>query len=806
MNTIKLSFRSLWKNRLFTVLNIIGLSIGISASWVIFRICTYEYSYNKSFSDREKIFKVKSEFDFNGQSGNNDGVPKPLYTLAKKEITGLSHVIPTFDYHVESIKIPLKNKKHKVTGNNTFTTTSPDFFNVFEFPIVAGNAKCLQDKDQIVISDQFAEKYFGNTPMNDIIGQLIVLNDTAQYQIGGIFANTEKPTDITYEAYLPIDEARIVEQEWLSVNSVDQMYLKFDSPDQSDGILKSINTLANARSEQYFKNWGEDIKRWFELTSLDEVHFMTQLGSNVRKANKNVLFVLIGVAFFLLLLAGINYVNMSVANLPNKSKEIGLKKTLGVSSAKIFVDFNIETTIVMVISTLLSFILTELFYKSYPFLIPDGMNAYADLPLFAGFFICFVVGVTWITSLLPAWMMNKMQATDIIRNQFSIAKRGSLLNINKSMVIFQFFVASFFIISSLIINRQIRHLMTMDIGFDKNAVVTIQLPWEIFGDSIKNQKKFALKQEFENQKNIVAVSLSEPLLRDGVSSNIFKRIDQSKPAEVSIQRKPSDPDLLKVYDLKILAGRFVQAGDNGRKFVITAEAAKQFGYATPQDAIGGVIKESYNDENAEIVGVVNDFNTLGVTSPVNPVAIFHVPEQLSGYSIKLDSKRPELWQNTIQSIETTWKRFFPDLTFEYRFYDDTIEKMIEKERYMSSISNLATMITILLSCLGLFGLSLLMSYQRMKEIGIRKVFGASILSIVVAMSRNFLILVTIAVALSIPLVHFISNKFLDQYTYRIELSPWYYISGLVVMLLVAFLTMLYNSLKAARMNPTEVIK
>jgi putative ABC transport system permease protein len=466
-NYLKIILRSLWKNRLFTILNITGLAVGISASWIIFRICTYEYSYNKSFSDRKSIFKVRTEFDFNGQSGNNEGITRPLYPLIKHEVTGISNVVPTFGFHVEKIKIPVKNKEHKIQEFNTFANASADFFDVFAFPIIAGNSKCLGSKDQMAISAEYADLFFGNIPLNDIIGQSIVLNDSLHFQVGAIFANTTKPSDITFKAYIPIDKSKIKEDEWANVNSSDQLYIKLDPASNHIDILKSINTLADSRSEQYLKFWGENTKRWFELTPLDEVHFMTNLGSNIRKANKNVLFILIGVAFFLLLLACINYINISVANLPNKSKEIGLKKTLGVSSTKIFIDYTIETGIILTMSTIMSFGLSELLYKAYPFLIPEGMSTYKDFPLYVAFLLCFLVLTTLITSIVPAWKMNQMQASDIIKNNFSTSQQGSVLTLNKSMVVFQFFIASVFIISSLIINRQINHLMTMDIGFEK---------------------------------------------------------------------------------------------------------------------------------------------------------------------------------------------------------------------------------------------------------------------------------------------------------------------------------------------------
>ncbi len=805
MSSLKLSYRYLLKNKLVTIINIVGLALGISASWIIFRICTFEFSHNADFKEGNKIYKVRSEFDFSGNPGNNEGVPKPLYNLVEDEIDGVEKVIPLFGFYLQNIKTQKFNGELNDEEGLSAVYTTNDFFKVFDFPIIAGDKESLMSRNKIILSEDKAEKFFGTKKHEDIIGQTFTINDTSHYQVGAVFSKGNLISDFDYTVFLPMSAETIKEDQWGNVNNNEQLFIKVKDPNQAKLIFDKINKLSTAKSAIYVKTWGENMKRWFEFTPLDEVHFMNKMGSSVRKANKNILFILVGVGFFLLLLAAINYINMSIANLPSKSKQVGLKKTLGVQSKTIFGEFFMETSIVVMMSTLLSFGFTHLFYNLYPFAIPDGLATYYNYTSIAIFLLTFLSVLILCTSIIPAIMMSKMEASEIIRNNFLFKKRAGGINFNNALVVFQFFIASVFIINGLIINKQMKHLMTFDIGFNREAIVTVPISWKVITDSLENNKKFPLKQELSSIKGIEAVSLSEALLRQGMSSNTFKRLDDTSTQEVLIQRKPSDINLLKVYDLKLVEGRFLNAGDDGRKFVINLEAVKQLGYKNPKEAIGGVIKENYLEQNAEIVGVVTDFNTMSMTTPKSPVAIMNDPNMLQSFGIKMDKKRPESWAPTLKEAEKVWSKFYPNEPFKYEYVDETVANMVKTEKQLTSLSNLAAFIINLISCLGLFGLSMYHAVKKMKEISVRKIFGASTMSLIVKISKTFLLLVLIAIVLSIPVVYFISNQFMQNYANKIEITPWYYLTGFISLMAIAFLTMLYNNLRAVSINPTQIL-
>lgn len=809
MKNLKIIFRRLWRNKLFTILNVIGLSIGLAASWIVFRISSYEFSFNSRFENKENIYKVVSLFEFDGNKGNNIGVPTPLYQACKNEVDGVEKAIPTYTQYYEKAIIPATKSTFNESENGKIVETTDDYFEVFKYNWLMGDAQTALSKPfQVVLTDKVAQKYFKTNDYQHIIGKSVVFNDSLSYQVSGIVSALDFPSDLNYETFVSAKNFNYTDDEWSNTNSTNQLYLLLKPTARLASIVKQINTISTTRSEKYMKNWGTNMKRWHDIKPLEDIHFLTEFGGgDYRKANLTALKSIMGVAVFLLLLAAINYINMAIANIPSRAKEIGIRKTLGGSSINLIFRFMSETLIILLIASVLAYFLSKTFFNYYDFAAPEGMNEFVDYRLFTFSIIVFCVVITLLSGFYPGYLMSRFEAVNIMKQKFTSQSKGSVLTFRKGLMIFQFLVASIFILGTLIVNRQLNYLVHKELGFNKFGVITIQIPWKFQLDSTQTHKKFALQTELQRNKAIKVVSLGEALLRDGMSSNNFSRTDEKgNKKETMIQRKVADYAIQSVYDLKLLAGRFLQEGDSPNSFVINEAASKALGFKTPKDAIGSTIIESYTNKETMIVGVVKDFHSLSLVTDIRPLAIMNHKENLAGFNIRFASNNTDDWQKTIAEIKTVWSKFYPVEDFKYSFYDDTVRKMLETETRMSKLINLASIITILISCLGLFGLSTFQAHQKAKEIGIRKVLGATVASILFTLSRGFILLVVIAFIIAVPIVYYFSDKWLQNYPYKPDFPIWIYVLAFAVMFMVAISTVIYQSLKAALANPVNSLK
>lgn len=348
--------------------------------------------------------------------------------------------------------------------------------------------------------------------------------------------------------------------------------------------------------------------------------------------------------------------------------------------------------------------------------------------------------------------------------------------------------------------------MEKDLGFDREAVLTFQVPYKLLLSEMHGEKQFALKEELKRLPEVAAVSLDDPLFNQDYSSNSVVYKGAKQEINLNVYRKYVDTDLLGTYGMKLLAGRNLLPSDTVWEYVINETAAREFGFKNPQEAIGKFVTEQNNDQSIPIVGVVADFHTATFTQKIEPVALMTQKDGTGSFNVKLASNKPADWQAGIQKMEELWKQAYPDAPFEYKFYDDMIAQFYESERRMTQIINLSTGIAILISCLGLFGLATLTAFQRTKEIGVRKVLGASIASIVGMLSKDFVLLVVIALVIASPIAWYFMDRWLADFAYHIDISWWVFALAGVAAMGIALLTVGYQSVKAALMNPVESLR
>ncbi len=376
----------------------------------------------------------------------------------------------------------------------------------------------------------------------------------------------------------------------------------------------------------------------------------------------------------------------------------------------------------------------------------------------------------------------------------------------KSLIVFQFVIAQLFIVGTMLVGRQLNYLLHKDLGFNREAVLLFNVPWKLSDKPAYKNRQFTMQQELAKQPGIAGVALGNAPMNQSFNSNSYQyKTKKGEIIEKGMFLKYIDTTLLAMYKIPLLAGRNLAASDTAREYIINETALHEFGIASPQEAIGKYIQE-VDGHPIPIVGVVKDFHIGSFYQKIDPVLLMTNKNSLTTFNIKLSTSNPEQWQTAIQQIGKIWKNFYPTEPFEYKFYDSTLEEIYTRERNMSRIINLATAVAVVISCLGLFGLSTLIAYQRIKEVGVRKVLGATVVNIVGLLTRDFLKLVLVAILIASPIAYYFTDKWLQDFAYKVAIEWWIFGAGAVLALVIAFVTVSFQSIKAALTNPVKSLR
>lgn len=814
LNYLKIAIRQIWRNRLFTTLNVVGLSIGISACWVIYQIVSFEFSYDTKIPNKAQIYRVVSRFQFEGKESGNAGCPKPFAEVLRKDVPGIDKVVGIYDNWVPEVKVMQSTGKPIVFDKNGgICATTNDYFELIPYKWLAGNAAtALSQTNEVVLTNSRAERYFPNLKPEQILGQTIIYWDTLSVKVTGVVADFDTPVSFDGQEFvsLPTIQKGLIKEEYLNgwgfTNSEDQVFLKINENADYKNIEKTLNTISYKNTKEEFKKWGKNSKRWHIFQPLSDLHFGIEFESTSRTVNKNILYGLMGLGLFLLILAIINYVNISTAQVPQRAREIGVRKSLGSSSAALMAQVLTETFFITLLATLLAYGISKFFILNYAEFLPQELEKYIDFVSTLPFASVLIIIVCLLAGLYPSILITRFQPAKVLRGQGILSIGKQRVTLRKSLIVFQFFVAQVFIVGAVIIGQQIKFMLEKDLGFEKEAVITFRAPWKLIENPLYKDKQFVLKNEIAALKEVENVALGNAPMSNSFSSNKHTYISKKDKIERNVYRKIADKDYLSLYKFKLLAGRYVTESDTVNEYVINETAMREFGFKTPNDALGKYLQESGRTNLVPVVGVVKDYHTGSFSQKIEPTAMMMKKSNLNEFNIKLSSKRPADWQAGIKKIEKLWKDTYPNTVFEYEFYDQKLKNIYSSEIQMISIVNLATIVAILIACLGLFGLATLTAFQRTKEIGIRKVLGASILGISKLLSKDFLWLIIIAIVLATPVGWWAMNEFLKSYSYKIDLNATYFVVAGFITTIVALLTVSYQAIRAALANPVKSLK
>lgn len=797
-NSLKTAYRFLKKHKLITFINITSLAIGITATLVIFLMIQYDYSFDKHVPNQKQVYRVVSNGEF-----KNAGVYVPLVRTMQAELPNLEAVVPIYRSHVQKLKISLATDKFQVfPKEQQIVFTNSQYFDIFPYKWLAGNAQTLNTAGHIVLTKKALEKFYGKESPSDVIGRTVIYADSIPLQVAGVIENPQHNSDFNFDSF--IAESTIPQNNslkdmyswdaWNSISDTHQVLIKTKAQPNPPLLERNIANLL----KKYKYKEGEKINDKLELQALADVHFDTRF--NYDATHPGTLRNLILLAFFLLALGAVNFINLSTAQSIERAKEVGIRKTLGSSKVTLIKQFLLETFLITLSATILAVLLLPLFLHVFEGFIPKNLNLdRLDKTVIAFFLFGQLILVTLLAGFYPAWVLTGYAPVLALKNQ--LGKNTNLSRsswLRKALTIFQFVMAQAFLICVLIVVRQINYVTHKDMGFQKDAIVNIYIP----GAFQNSAKGVILKNELKKLTDIKAISFGNiaPAMNGWMTTAIA--YDQSPDKEsLTFDGRSGDENYLDVYKIPLLAGRNVRLQDSTSEMLINRKGLELLHIKNPQDAIG---KTFENGQNI-IVGVMEDFDLASARQGVKPVLY---TGSKTGYilHIALDQSHPENWKNTIDKITLSYKSVFPDDELDLRFLDEVIQNFYTQEKQLSKLLSWAVGLSVFIAGLGLFGLAIFTANQRTKEIGIRKVLGASVFQITFLLLRNLLSLVAIACLVAFPIAYYFMHNWLNDFVYRTTINPW--IFGLSALSLIAFASVVLSakSIMAAKANPVNSLR
>ena len=811
-NYFLVALRTFRRNKTFSFINIVGLSIGISASLVIFLLVQYDFTFDKFEKNSSRIYRVVASGKNNGGAWQNGCLAEPMGAAAKKEVTGLEIVAPIRTLGEIRVTIPYPNINNPVVlpKQKDVIAADANYFNLIGYTWLAGSpATATQQPYQVILTEKNARLYYANTKYTDIIGKPVVFDDTIQCTITGIVNDLPGNTDFYFGTFIsrPTYYTSRLKPEgfgqWGWVNSADQLFVRLIPGAKPAAVEAQLTKIITANDKPDPRDHSTVAAG---LQPLSDLHFNLDYGvfDDSRQAHKPTLYYLLAVAAFLLLLASINFINLTTAQASQRAKEIGIRKTMGGHRRQLIFQFLTETFVLTLLATVLSLILLPLLLKMFSDFIPADFHF--DLfrqPAVILFLFVLVFVVTLLSGVYPAFVLSGFKPVLVLKNQ-SFANTGQTRSVwlRKSLTVSQFVIAQVFIIGTLLVSRQISYALNKDLGFKRDAILCFRTNYRQ-----EAKKKPVLLDKLRAIPGVALVSISSnPPSSNGTWTSTMVVNDGKKEIRENVQVKFADSNYFRTYGFRLLAGTSAPQSDTVNAVVINETYLHLLGYQDPRMVIGRQIKE-WNG-NPHIVGVVGDFFPHSIREPIKPLVIANGTKDANVFNITLQPRTAggSNWPTTIAAIQKAFRSVYPNDDFDYQFVDDTIAKFYTAEKNISRLLAWATGLTIFISCLGLLGLVIYVTNQRTKEIGIRKVIGATVINLIILLSRDFLKLIGLAILIAVPISWWGSRKWLENFAYKTSLSWWIFAAGGGTLLLIALIILCLRTLRAALSNPVKSLK
>jgi ABC-type antimicrobial peptide transport system permease subunit len=810
-NYFKTAFRSLTRNRNYTIINIAGLAVGIAVCMMIFIIIQFQTSFDNFHSNKDRTYRVLTEYHHADAATISYGkdVPFPLPKGLKTAFPQIEQVAPIFASQHDQLFIPGNDgttvKTFKEQRGVFFT--EPSFFKIFDFPLLAGSYTSLKDPNNVLLTKEIAEKYFGDwrTAMGKTIkleaGGYIFEHGTEVLKVSGILATIPANTDFQLKLVVAYGTGftgslMATSTDWEDrTNSDFGCYVLLPPNTSVDNFNQELRAYSG-------KVQSPENKDSHIVQPLSAVHYDAQTGNCSNKTiSHELLNVLWLIAAFILLIACVNFINLSTAQAVNRAKEVGVRKVLGSNKSQLQIQFIIETFLIVTAAVMLASIITILALPYVNQLLELALSFnILNNPAIILFLLTVTIVVTTLAGFYPSIVLSRFNPVNALKSKLT-ANAAKGMSLRRGLVVFQFIIAQALIIGTLIIVQQMNYFMNQPLGFDKNAIVNV--PFRV--DSLRISRLDYLKEKLLKVNGVQAVSFSSNTPVEDVNDmwSTFKFDHAIKEADFKAITKFADNEYVPAYKLQLVAGRNLKPSQPTREFLVNESFVKSLGLKKPEDILSKEISMWDDRIKCPVVGVLKDFNDRSFRHALAPLLITTNVTMYNQAGIKLETKNIS---STLESVKTIWEQTFPNFVYEYRFLDDKIESFYKQEDQMSSLYKIFAVIAIFLSCLGLYGLVSFMAVQRVKEVGVRKVLGASVGSVIYLFSKEFIILVAIGFVIASPIAWYFMDKWLQDYVYRINISWWIFLVGGISALVIALVTVSFQAVKAALANPVKSLR
>ena len=802
-NYFKIALRNLIRHKAFSVINIAGLAIGIASCLLLFTVVKYELSYDQFQPDYKQIYHVATQDKSPDGIFYTPGIPFPALDALRLDFPEITTGALCANYGSQVTVLADKNStidpNKKFIEETGFFFCDPEFFKVFHYDWLVGAPADLKEPNVTVLTQKNAEKYFGD--WKNATGKFLKLDNAVTVKVVGILkdlpANADYPLGIvtSYETLKANPETYFYTDVWGATTSNFQLFMLLPqhiSPDK-------VNSRLIAFSKKHYDRKDNTVKRLNFLQPLSEVHFDKRFdvfGDHV--IEKSTLWTLSLIGLFIIIMACINFINLSTAQAVGRSKEIGIRKVLGGYRWQLFRQVMSETVMIVIVSVLLAIGIAAL---CLPF-IKHIASIQEPLDFFNWPTILFLSGtivlVTLFAGLYPAMILSGFNPVLALKNKITSATVGGI-SIRRGLVISQFAISQVLIIGTIIAITQMNFVKNADLGFNKEALLIINSN----NDSVAQSRQESYKQKLLQMPGVQSVTFSSDVPSSQNNSATNFGFDHKPEPDFTLYIKFGDEDYFKTFGLQMLAGRGFNKSDTINEVVINETLVKKLGVKSTNDIVGKEIRYGGDGNWKTIVGVVKDFKTNSLKEDIKPLAIAESRNKYQVTGVKLSSTNIP---KTRAAVEDAWNKSYPEYAFTSNYMNENIAEFYKQDEQLSLLYKIFAGIAIFISCLGLYGLVSFMAIQKTKEIGVRKVLGASVKNIIFLFSKEFTLLIIAGSIIAIPVAYYMMNHWLENFVYRIKITPGVFLLAIFISVGIAWIAVGYKSVKAAIANPVDSLR
>ena len=805
-NYFRIAWRNVMRHKVYAFINISGLAVGIAACIILFTVVKYELSYDTFQPNYKRIYHIASERKTSEGISYGEGIPFPSFDALKLQIPQVTTGAMFANYNSQ-VTVLNPDDVNAVSDKKFLEETGcffaePNFFSVFQYKWLYGSPRVLKDPDMVVLTKKMAEKYYGKWA--SAIGGLLKLDNTATVKVAGVLddppANTDFPLAVvaSYETLKKFPANYGYTTDYGNVTSNFQAFMLLPENVSFSVINKQLRVF----SDQHYNTKIDNDVVYNFLQPLKDIHFDKRIGTfGNHITSRSTLWTLSLIGVFIIIMACINFINLSTAQSVGRSKEVGIRKVLGSNKTQLFWQMMGETAIIVIGAIALAVIIASI---CMPYIkniasIEEKLNLFnSSTFLFLGLIALLA---TVLAGTYPSLVLSGFKPALALKNKITSATVGGI-SLRRGLVIAQFAISQVLIIGTIIAVSQMNYVRTADLGYNKNGILVLNSNV----DSSVNLKQPAFKQQLLSINGVQSVSFSSDIPSSESNNSGNFSFDHRPDEKFDLFRKFADEDFFKTYGLQIIAGRGYDKSDTAKEAVVNETLVQKLGIKKPEEILGREIQVGRSNGRkvwCPIVGVVKDFKTNSLREAIKPTVLVERNKRYYYTGVRISTTN---LGRTTAAIEKTWNEFFPEFVYKPAYLDDTIKEFYNEENQLSLLYKIFAGIAIFISCLGLYGLVSFMAVQRTKEVGIRKVLGASVGNIIYLFSREFTILIVIAFALAVPAAYYMMNNWLQNFAFRIKMEIWIFLLAILASVFIAWITVGYKSIKAATSNPVKSLR